>query len=360
MGKMLFTLLVLICNLTHLFANDDVHVIEIRYAVFVENTDSLSSFQYNLPYETIHIVSPDRILTMNKYAADVDETHIYDLENKFTYQCFFKDGDQGIAAKSPMTKIPSLVTDKSDDKTYQIGGMQCKRYEILVQDKLAEIFTTDAFGINFTPFSQVQGYAMQYSFVDEVYGKVTYVAKSIYPTLISAATFSLDGFQITDEIFPQDLRNPVDEVLITKESKSLFKLNKKDIDYKFKLVDKSIVTDESNPNNLTVMAICGFFKLSSFDVGLMKDLIGSLEGKNVDFYYFAKKNEYSDTEIDDLENAGFKVAYLKDLLMSKFKIDYFPTFILLDKDRKVIKYKIGMDSDMLSTFGKKILELNDD
>jgi len=229
MNKLIFTLLVTVSTLVNLCAEEFINVVEIKYEVFVENIDNHSTFQYNLPYETFHIVSPDRILTLNKYAADVDEVHLYDLTENFDYQVFLKGNNEGIAVKSPLSPIPTLVTNKTDDQIYQIGGMRCKKYEIILQDKPVEIYTTDVFGVNFTPFSQIQGYAMQYTFVDDVYGKVTYVAKSIYPTVTSESTFSLDGFRITDEVFPQDLRNPIDETLIAKESKSLFKLNKRNI-----------------------------------------------------------------------------------------------------------------------------------
>jgi len=360
MNKLLFTLFVLLSTLSYLYAEDDVHVIEIRYEVYVENTDSLSSFQYNLPYEAYHVVSPDHILTLKKYAADVDEVHVYDLEHKIDYQCFLKLEEQSIAVKNPLFQIPTLVSNDNDGRIYQIGGMRCKKYEILHKGEPIEIYTTDVFGVDFTPFSQVQGYAMQYTFIDDVYGKVTYVAKSILPGVISKSTFSLDGFKITDKIYPEDLRNPIEKTLIAKESKSLFKLNKKKIGYQFRLANKSKVTNESNPDNLVVIAVCGFHKLSSMDNELMKGMINSLENKNVDFYYFATKHAYSKAEISALEATGFEVAFLKDLFLSKFKVDYFPTYILLDKNRKVVKYKIGTDSNMLSSFGEKIIELSED
>lgn len=85
-----------------------------------------------------------------------------------------------------------------------------------------------------------------------------------------------------------------------------------------------------------------------------------MEDKNVNFYLFAQELHYSKEEIAALESIGFQVAYIKDLILNKFKIDYFPTHILLDKDRKVIKYKIGTNSEMLSTFSEKIIELSDD
>jgi|GEM_PF-3351933 len=360
MNKLVFVLILLGTVLVQLRAEKSIHAVEIRYEVYVENKDNHSTFQYNLPYETFHVVSPDRVLTLNKYAADVDEIHLYDLSNKLDYQCFMKGQGQNIAVQSPLSPISSLIINKNDDQIYQIGGMRCKKYEILVKNELVEIYTTDVFGVNFTPFSEIKGYAMQYTFVDDVYGKVTYVAKSIYPTTYDESTFSLEGFQIKQEVFPQDLRNTIDETLIAKESKSLFKLNKKNIDYKFKLANKAIITNNSNPNNLAVFTVCGFHKLRPIDIDLMKSLIYTMRDKNVDFYFFANKRDYSKTEIEELQDAGFKVAYLKDLILSKFKIDYFPTYILLDKDRKVIKYKIGTDSDMLSEFTDKILELNDD
>ncbi len=359
MYQLLLTLLFFISALFHLHA-EDVHVVEIRYEIYVENEDKLSTFQYKLPYETFHIVSKDHILTLNKFAADVDEVHIYDLANKLDYQCFLKGENQSIAVKSPLSQIPTLVTDQSDDQIYQIGGTRCQRYEILHKGKPIEIYTTDVFGVDFTPFSQVQGYAMQYTFVDEVYGKVTYIAKSIYPTTTSESTFSLEGFQVTDKLFSQDKRNSIDERLISKESKSLFKLNKKNVDYKFKLTDKSIVSNKSNPKSLVMMTICDYHKLGPIDFELMKNLISSMEDKNVNFYLFAQELHYSKEEIAALESIGFQVAYIKDLILNKFKIDYFPTHILLDKDRKVIKYKIGTNSEMLSTFSEKIIELSDD
>jgi len=80
----------------------------------------------------------------------------------------------------------------------------------------------------------------------------------------------------------------------------------------------------------------------------------------VKFYYFGLKHEYTKNEIEDLNKIGFDVAHLRDVIMSKFKIDYYPTYILLDKNRKVIKYKIGTNKSMLSSFAKKISELSND
>jgi len=342
-----------------LYAEEDVHVIEIRYEVYVENSDSVSSYKYNLPYETFHIVSPNHVKTLNKYAADIDEVHVYDLVNGLDYQCYFKGEKEKIAVKSPLAQIPTLVSNTNDEKLYQIGGMRCKKYEIVHNDTKIEIYTTDVFGVNFTPFSQVQGYAMQYTFVDEVYGRVTYVAKSIFPTVIDKSTFTLDDYRVTDEIFPVDIRDSFQETIINKESWSLFKLNKKKIGYKLKLADKTKVTEQSDSDSLVVMAFCGFHKISPLEKELIGSMKEALQNKKVEFYLLGFKQDYAKDEIAELEEIGLHFAYLKDLVLNKFKIKYYPTFILLDKNRKVIKYKIGINSKMLSTFTEKIMELND-
>lgn len=354
-----FTLFVFCTLFFELRAAEDVNVIEIRYEVYVENSDSLSSYKYNLPYETFHIVSPDHVLTLNKYAADIDEVHVYDLVNGLDYQCYQKDEKDKIAVKSPLAQIPTLVSNTNDEKLYQIGGMRCKKYEIIHNDTKIEIYTTDVFGVNFTPFSQVQGYAMQYTFVDDVYGRVTYVAKSIFPTVTDKSTFTLDDYRITDEVFPEDIRDSFDETIVTKESWSLFKLNKKKIGYKLKLADKTKVTEQSDADSLVVMAFCGFHKISSLEEELIGSMVEALEGKKVEFYLLGFKTDYEKDEIEKLEDIGLNFAYLKDLVLNRFKIKYYPTFILLDKNRKVIKYKIGINSKMLSTFTEKIIELND-
>jgi len=336
---------------------EEVNVIEIRYQVFVENADSLSSYKYKLPYETFHIVSPDKVVTMSKYAADIDEVHMYDLEDVLDYRFYFRENGENLAVKSPLQQIPTLVTNTDDEQRYQIGGMLCKRYEVVHKNSTIEIYTTDSFGVDFTPFSQVRGYAMQYSFIDDVYGRVTYIAQSIFPTVADASIFGLSNYKVTEKAFPEDLRNPLEELLVAKESSSLFKLNKKKINYKFKLTDKTKVDEETNKDNLVVFAVGGLHKYNGLEKDLLAGLIESVEGKKVKFYFFGLKSSYSRKEIVELEKLGFEVGYLRDVIMSKFKIEYFPTYVLMDKDRKVIKYKVGTNSQMLSSFAEKIIEL---
>jgi len=343
-----------------LYAEEDIHVIEIRYEVYVENVDSLSSYKYNLPYEAIHVVSPDKIITLNKYAADVDEFHLYDLKESLDYRFYLKDDGQNVAVKSPLQQIPTLVTGNNDERRYQIAGMLCKRYEMQYKDTTIEIYTTDSFGVNFTPFSQVSGYAMQYTFVDEVYGKVTYKAKSIYPTLVSNQAFSLESFEITDELFPADVRSSFDEAIVSKESVSLFKLNKKKISYNFKLVNREKIDEKMDQEKMVVFAVGGVHKYNAVERDLLAGLIAFGKNNNVQFYYFTQRYIHTKKEISQLEDIGFKVAFLKDVILSRFKIEYFPTYILLDKDRKVVKYKINTNSEMLSDFSKKIIQLNQD
>ncbi len=341
-----------------LFAEEGVNVIEIRYEVFVENTDSIGSYKYKLPYETYHVVSPDKILTLNKYAADIDEVHMFDLNEDIDYRLYFLQEAENLAAQSPIQRIPTLVTNSNDEKLYQIGGMLCKRYEIVYKNSTIEIYTTDTFGVNFTPFTQVSGYAMQYSFIDEVYGRVTYVARSISPSIVDPAIYSLNGYKITDEVFPEDIRGSFDEVIVAQESSALFKLNKKQISYSFKLTDKTKIDEQTNKDSLVVFAMCGHHKYSGLEKELLSSLIQSVNNKRVKFYFFALRSSYSKSELAELQDLGFEVAFFKDVFLSKFKIEYYPTYILLDKNRKVIKYKIGTNSSMLSSFTNKILELN--
>ena len=357
MYKSLASLIIITLFLYTKSLAEEVNVIEIRYEVFVENTDSLNSYKYNLPYEAFHIVSPSNVLTLNKYAADVDEVHLYDLDELLDYRCYIKPEGESLAVKSPYQQIPTLVTNNNDERTYQIAGMLCKRYEILYKNKTIEIYTTDSFGVNFTPFSQISGYAMQYTFIDDVYGKVTYVAKSIFPTILDASAFSLDEFRITEEAFPDDVRSPFDDLIVAKESNSLFKLNRKTISYKFKLNDRTKIDEEAHPDSMIVFAIGGFQKYSPLELDLITTMTDYCKDKKVKFYHFVFKGIYSKREMANIKAAGIDIAYLKDFLLTKLKVKYYPTYILLDKDRRVVKYKIGTDSEMLSSFKEKILQL---
>lgn len=335
-----------------------VNVIEIRYEVFVENTDSLNSYKYNLPYEAFHVVSPNKVLTMNKYAADVDEVHLYHLDDLLDYRCYIKDaGEENVAVKSPLQQIPTLVTNNNDETRYQIAGMICKKFEILHKNTTVEIYTTDSFGVDFTPFSQIGGYAMQYTFVDDVYGRVTYAAKSIFPTVVDASYLSVDDYKITDEAFPADVRTNLDEQIVANESNSLFKLSKKKISYKFKLSNKRKVSEESNPDSLVIFAIGGNQKYGPFELELLSSLLDFAADKKVKFYHFTYSRTYTKREIENMESLGIYSANLKDFLVSKLKVKYYPTYVLLDKNRRVVKYKIGTSAQMLSSFTEKILQL---
>lgn len=357
MYKTLTSLIILFLFQLSWIKAETINVIEINYEVFVENTDSLNSYKYNLPYEAFHIVSPNNVLTLNKYAADVDEVHLYNLDEFVDYRCYIKEEGESLAVKSPFKQIPTLITNNNDETRYQIAGMLCKRYEILYKNKTIEIYTTDSFGVNFTPFSQISGYAMQYTFIDDVYGKVTYVAKSIYPTVLDASAFSLDAFKVTENAFPDDVRSPFDELIVAKESSSLFKLNKKTLSYKFKLNDRNKIDEKAHPDSMIVFAIGGFQKYSPIELDLLSTMTDYCENKKVKFYHFTFKGIYSKREIEAINEIGIDIAYLKDLLLTKFKVKYYPTYILLDKNRRVVKYKIGTDSEMLSTFKDKILQL---
>ena len=360
MYRSILTLIIILLWLPNLVQAEDVHVIEIRYDVFVQNTDSLSSYKYNLPYEAYHIVSPNKVLTLNKYAANVDEVHLYNLDDFIDYRCYLKEEGENIAVKSPLQQIPTLVTNNNDETRYQIAGMLCEKYEILHKNTTVEIFTTNSFGVDFTPFSKIKGYAMQYSFVDDVYGRVTYVARSIIPTTVDAAVLSVDKFKITEEIFPDELRSSLDEIIVAKESNSLFKLNKKNISYNFRLTNKTKVNEESSQDSVIVFSIGGSQVYNSLELNLLSSLVDFSKNKKVKFYHFTYRGTYTKKEIREIEAIGFNVAYLKDFLLGKLKVKYYPTYVLLDKNRRVVKYKIGTSAEMLSSFSDKILQLTNE
>lgn len=360
MNKYLLTIFGLLFLLPSQLRANGIHVIEIRYEVYVENTDSLSSYKYNLPYEAYHIVSPNNVLTQNKYAADLDEVHLYNLDELLDYRCYIKAEGESIAVKKPLQQIPTLVSNTNDEKLYQIAGMLCKKYEIIYKNTTVEIYTTDSFGVDFTPFSQISGYAMQYTFVDDVYGRVTYAAKSIFPTIVDSSAFSIADFKITEDAFPDELRTSFDDIIIAKESHSLFKLNKKKISYRFKLSDKTKIDEKVGQDSMIIFAIGGFQKFGPVELDLLSGLTNFCKDKKVKFYHFAFKGTYSKNEIQNVQDIGFNLAYLKDLLLTKLKVKYYPTYILLDKDRRVVKYKIGTNSDMLSSFTEKILQITNE
>jgi len=360
MLRITFIFYLAVLNFSSLRANGDIHVIEITYQVFVENLDSLSSYKYKLPYESVHIVSPDKVLTLNKYAADVDEIHLYYLNELLDFQLFLKDAGQPVAVKNRMQQIPTLVTNSIDERVYQIAGMLCKRYEIIYKNTTVEIYTTDSFGVNFSPFTQVSGYAMQYTFIDEVYGRVTYQAKSIFPTMATKQTFSIDDYNVRTEVFPEDLRSQFDEDIIVKESTSLFKLNRKKISYKFKLRNREKIDDKMDADKLVVFIVGGTHKYNAMEKDLLSGLLDFGKNKDVRFYFFALKSDYTKKEMMQLEEIGLEVAYLRDVILSKYKVEYYPTYILLDRDRRVVKYKIGTSAEMLSSFSNKISALDRD
>ena len=359
MHRTQFLPLVFSLFLTNLTQAEVVNVIEIRYEVFVENTDSLNSYKYNLPYEAYHVISPNKVLTLNKYSADVDEVHLYNLDELLDYRCYIKaEGEESVAVKSPLQQIPTLVTGNNDETRYQIAGMICRKYEILHKNTTVEIYTTDSFGVDFTPFSQIGGYAMQYTFVDDVYGRVTYAAKSILPTVVDSSFLSLDNFRVTEEAFPDDIRSSFDEEIVARESNSLFKLNKKKISYKFKLNNRLKIDEKSNQDSMVVFAIGGNQKYGPADLELISGLLDFSKNKKVKFYHFAFRGTYTKKEMESIEAIGFDLAYLKDFLLTKLKVKYYPTYVLLDKNRRVVKYKIGTSAEMLSSFSEKILQLS--
>lgn len=359
--KTFIALIVLTFFLPNLVYAEPVNVIEIRYEVYVENTDSLNSYKYNLPYEAFHVVSPNKVLTLNKYAADLDEVHLYNLDDLLDYRCYIKEeGEESIAVKTPLQLIPTLVTNNNDETRYQVAGMICKKYEILHKNTKVEIYTTDSFGVDFTPFSQLGGYAMQYTFVDDVYGRVTYAAKSIFPTIVDESVLSVDKYKITEELFPEDVRTSLDEEIVANESSSLFKLNKKKISYKFKLHNKIKINEQSNQDSMVVFAIGGNQKYGPFELELLSSLLDFSANKKVKFYHFTYRGTYTKKESQELQALGINAANLSDFLVSKLKVKYYPTYILLDKNRRVVKYKIGTSSDMLASFTEKIMDLSKD
>lgn len=325
----------------------DVHALKIKYQIFVENIDSLEVYKYAFPYEEVHYVASDKILSVQKFNDDQEgNLKIYDLKEQNYFSCFLNNIGEKIAAKLPFQNIVNILEKKEAIKKYQIAGMPCERYAASHQGVLLEIFTTDIFGIDFCPLSKTSGYAMQYSYFDPQFGKITYLATEVLPTKVDYNLFSIEEFKIQRGMFETE-QSKWNSEIVKHESSSFYSLFNKKIKYKLKSVDGRTINPDTQKGTVSILMFRGYLNLGAVEKDVYLNFKQKYSDKNIDFFPIVFSESLHFESYKDLKRLNLNPVLSKNKLTTQFKVEYYPTVIIIDGENKVSYYRIGFDSDLI-------------
>ena len=337
-------------------SENDIYALKINYQVFVEHTDSLELYKFSLPYQEVHFVSSNKILSVQKFNDNNEgNLKIYDLEDENSFSCFVDNRGDKVAAREPFKNVLKIQGKKISQKKYQIAGMPCEVYEVTHQGKTLEMFTTDIFGIDFCPMTKSIGYALQYSYVHPQFGKVTYIATEVIPTKVANGLFSLEEFRIQRGEFETEKSN-WNEKVIQYESSKLYDLYDKAINFKLRTFEEAKITSEEQKGKISILIFRGYLNFGAAERELYENLLKKYKEDKLNMFPVFYGSNINLNVLKQFSALGMTPVWNTTKLSNQFKINYFPTIVLLDKHNKVKFYRIGFNTELFEDLNAVLKE----
>lgn len=271
--------------------------------------------------------------------ADYD---LYPAGDAFRYECIGKNE----ATQHPLPVAEVLYTD---DPPLTIAGLPCRR--ALIVSELADtsiVYFTDAFGTNFCPIADIQGFALFYS--KKILGvEVGFQAINFRPTDFQTGMFDLSKRSITY------YKPPKDDVYTSRSKSFLGKVAPP-------ISDKTLAGAPIDTAYLggKVVAINFWFttcppckqELPALNVLAAR----YAEKEDVVFLAVALDNEWQLNRFMEYNPFLYQIIPNGRGIASRFRVSAYPTNMVIDRQGNIVEHVIGYTPDIEKRLETAILK----
>lgn len=167
--------------------------IVIEYRITVEHENALIDRSLFLP-ERISVSFNSKYVRVQTIGGSIpNRFDFYELGELFYYSCANHfNQKKKFKFKKPVAEITYLP-----DSVYSVTGYRCKKAIGSTDGLKMEIYFTDAFGVNFFPYGELDGIALKYKLESPYFKSITYEAVSMYAGELPPDIFDVSDYELS-------------------------------------------------------------------------------------------------------------------------------------------------------------------
>lgn len=307
------------------------------------------------PYEQI-VTFNNRYLYTKQFSKKTDlnysSHYIFDYKNEISYNCTIsknlrrcvKEGfkDSNLKAISQL-EFKNILGYKTDEYVVEMAG------------KSRKLYATKDLGLSFSPNISVEGFCLEYPFNHKKFGTGVAVAKKIDFIKAPKDLFSISDYEVFTKSEMKEFEsessantNQNEYTLLNKPAPTIYAgtldgdyINFKKKNGKFKVVSFTIFNSPLYKNYCLEMNL----------------LTQNFDKEKVEFISITHESTEVVNKINKVNPLKTAIITNGEFVIQKYNISYFPVFLIIDQEGKIISYKSGVGKTTIDNLKKELLKL---